>query len=354
MPGPTVLLLFAILSIAPMYVFSSPIRVTEVVQASSKGVNIDDYSVQLVPARLDMGSASVNDTFPRQWPSSYSTLSSMRTFHYSAGIGGRRWVIWAVNNDVDIVVGLDLGSDSGISELNSLSGDYLKSDAATRQQFEKRVLALCVGNESDDVKALAEGLDHARKLMAGGKLPVVPITSALLYSTTWLNAWWPPEAVTFTDKMLQLLPLLDIISFNCYGGYFSRGDQPPLTPEEDLTVSLSWSEQTGSTLLNQFGAIRAAMRNATLPEETQFWCTETGWASTPNRPEMEGWSSVQHLRTFYDGFLAFNTSALFRPQEGWFDVRPPERIFFYSLRDDPLRPEYFGLFNASQVLAPKV
>lgn len=319
---------------------------------NNKGINIDDTTVLLTPSSHNPPQSG--DTFPSIWPGISTTIGSIRTFHYNAGVGGSAWVLWAVKNGIKVIVGLDLGSDSGASEITAFSTDYLASPLI-KALYDANVIAIAVGNEETDITAINTGLVNAQTLKGLNQLPNVPITSVLVdINGNWIQNSYPPESATFSANFLTLNPNMDIICFNFYSDYYSFGNLPPLSPSQALTVGLSWTSNgtENSVLLNQFGSVRSAMTAAVINKE--FWCTETGWASTPIQTELlPGWSSVTHEKTYYGNFLGFNLSNPFIPQQGTVSVMPPNRIFYFTVRDVPSESDYFGLYTSASTLTTK-
>ena len=319
---------------------------------AQKGINIDDTTAALSPSTHNPMQST--DTFP-SWPEVSSQITNIRTFHYNDQTPAKAWVRWAVENHIKVMVGLSLGSDSAAAELAAFSSDYMSADASLKALYDANVLAIAIGNEETNTTAINAGIANAKNKISLSQLPNVPVTSVLIYNTNWINNDFPPQNATFTANFLALAPNLDIVCFNCYGGYYSKGTLPPLTPEQALTVSLSWTSNSGenSVLLNQFGAIRYAMSKAGIAAKP-FWCTETGWASTPEGNEVASWSSIPNLKTFYGNFLGYNMSNTFFPQSSTPAVNPPSMIFYFSIRDIPPQTKYFGLFTSSSTLSSKV
>ena len=143
---------------------------------------------------------------------------------------------------------------------------------------------------------------------------------------------------------MQIASNLDAICFNMYDGYFN--------PQIALDTRLSWtsipSQSKFSLTLNAFGAIRFAMQAANL-ENRPFWVTESGWATQGNIPG----STVQNLQTFYDNFYSFDMNSKFYPQQSNVMVSPPERIFYFTIRDVPNEDNYYGLYYNKTSLDPK-
>ena len=123
-------------------------------------------------------------------------------------------------------------------------------------------------------------------------------------------------------------------------------------PQIDLNTRLSWTTnntaQVYSITLNAFGAIRAAMSTAGISGKP-FWVTEIGWESTSSVPG----SSIANLRSFYLNFLHFSLQTPFFYQTSSIPVPPPNRIFYFTVRDVPAQSETFGLYTSSSTLSPK-
>lgn len=309
---------------------------------SSKGINIDDTTVSLTPSSSNPRQST--DTFPYTWLHSVGQkLQSIRTYHYDAN--GAAWVTWAVKNNIKVVIGITLSNYT--AELNSLQSDY--SASSIQSQYDANVLAIAIGNEETATATIQAGIAYARTLT----MPANALyTSVLNADGNWLNSTYPPPSCTFTSNFLTLVPSLDVICFNCYGGYFTYGQDQYIT----VANSTSWQSSVngGSVLLNQFGAIRFAMAAASINKE--FWVTETGWCSSTELSQNPAWSNIPNLSTFYYNFLGFPLLVPFTPQTSSTSVMPPNRIFFFALRDVPGGDggSGFGIFtSASTPLTPK-
>ncbi len=293
---------------------------------AEKGINIDDTTVVLAPSSHNPRQAG--DTLPATWPGVSAVIGSIRTFKYSIGTGGKTWVLWAVQNNIKVLMGLDLGSDSGASEIAAFVADFTAAGAALKTQYTNNIIGVAIGNEQTNVASINAGILNIKGQMTMGNIPTFPVTTVLEFTGQWIQNTFPPEAASFTAAFLTLSPNLDIICFNFYGDYFTFGNLPPLTPAEALQLGLSWSSNAEefSVLLNQFGAVRSSMSKAGLGS-LQLWGTETGWSSLKTQTEtLTGWSSVPHLQTYYGNFLGFSLTMPFIPQDGTTEVLPPERI----------------------------
>ncbi len=282
---------------------------------SSKGICIDDTTAGVSAEKFN-------------WPCLTSQPQFLRTYHYSEGVSAKGWIAYCVTNSIPVMVGLDLGSDNGQSDINAFSADYLASPS----EYDTNVISIAIGNEATSVSSMVTGITYAKTLQAAGKLPKnALITTVLAAAAQWFTngSTYPPASTTFSSDFKQLLPHLDVIAFNCYGGYFLEGDQGI-----SLSNSLSWSSTSGSVLLNQFAAIRAAMSAA--GSNLKFWCTETGWNSDPGNPS---WSNIANLKTFYTNFLEYTINP----------TNSPDKIFYFSAKDVPggQGGAGFGLYTAS-------
>jgi hypothetical protein len=308
-----------------------------------KGICIDDTSASYTP-KSDYPIIST-DTFPSVWPNSAYPISSIRVFSYSLGNSpAKQWVIWAIQNKIKVLVGINLQDYT--TDLNVLSNDYLAADPLLKKDFNENIIGYAIGNEGtlSEIPSIINGILYAKSLISEYKLPNKIVSTVLSLDAQWILNTFPPESATFTSDFLSLEPYVDVIMFNAYGGYF-------LYDSTLLNASLSWTSngQQFSVLLNQFGAIRSAMKKQNILKE--LWITETGWSSAPisKNPEPPGWSSLDHLKTFYKNFFNFNMNVPFLPQLATQYVMPPERIFYFSLRDAFFQlldvNEFFGLFT---------
>jgi len=311
-----------------------------------KGICIDDTTAAYTPR--SNYPIIPTDTFPSVWPNSAYPISSIRVFSYSLGSApAKEWVLWAVQNNIKVLIGINLQDYT--TDLNALSNDYLAADPTLKQNFNDNVLAYAVGNEANvpEIQQIIDGIAYAKDLISESKLPNKPVSTVLNLNEQWILNTFPPENAIFTADFLNLEQYIDVIMFNTYGGYFIY--EPSL-----LDASLSWTSngQTFSILLNQFGAVRSAMRKQNITKE--FWIGETGWSSAPlgNHPEPPGWSSLPHLKTFYKNFFDFNMDTPYLPQLATQTVMPPNRIFYFSVRDSFLHllnvEEFFGLFTKQE------
>lgn len=118
-------------------------------------------------------------------------------------------------------------------------------------------------------------------------------------------------------------------------------------------------DQGGSVLLNQFGAVRFAMLHAGI-QSKDFWVTETGWCTSTDGicHDPIVWNTVHNEEIFYQGFLDFSLDTRYTPQGATTTVSPPEKIFYFSVRD--LHEHQgggggsgFGLYECLDHLTPK-
>lgn len=319
---------------------------------SKKGICIEDRSAALPPS----GNYPIiaPDTFPSVWPETAFPIANIRVFSYSLGTApAKQWVLWAIQHNIKVLVGINLQDYA--TDLANLSADYLAADPYLRSCFDRNILAFAIGNEANipEIPTIRDGIQATRALIKAGSLPAKPVSSVLNLNEQWIVNTFPPQNAEFTDEFKTLLPSLDILMFNTYGGYFIY--EPPL-----LQASLSWTSngEVFSILLNQFGSIRSAAQKAKVLKKP-LWICETGWSSAPlsNHPEPAGWSSFSHLKTFYKNFLTFDQDIPYYPQLATQQVLPPDMIFYFGLRDSflPLLnvEEYFGLYKSPPYLIQK-
>lgn len=315
-----------------------------VLEPQNKFITLDDNTAALVPSSHNP--PLVADTFPSLWPGTTTPITGLRTYHYD--IRGRVWVKWAVGRGMDVMVGITLSNYK--VEVDALVSDYMDATASMKALYDKHLVAVSVGNEQTDTTRMVTGMQYAKQKRTLGHLPGGCKVTTVLENEGWLQNTYPPTSASFTAAFQPLVAVLEVVCMNLYP-YYSRGSLSPLTPPEVLTRSLSWtSEPTSgeySILLNEFSALRSAMKAAGMPTVTPLWCTETGWSSTPahGQPDLQpGWSSVEHLRTDYDNFLGFDLTRRFEPQagEGTMDL-PPEKCVWHTVRDVEQMKEWFGL-----------
>lgn len=310
---------------------------------ANKGINIDDTTVALTPSSSNPTKSS--DTFPFLWLKTSSSLGTIRTYHYDTN--GANWVSWAVQNNIKVIVGIDLASYT--AQLNSLSSAYTSADTILKSQYDLNVIAIAIGNEepASSLTSIQNGITYANTLMLPSN---AKITSVLNFDNDWSQNSFPPSSCTFTAAFLTLEPSLDVLCFNCYGGYFTYGTQQFITVEN----STSWQSTIngGSVLLNQFGAVRFAMTAASITKE--FWVTETGWCSSTELSHNSSWSNITNEKAFYTGFLGFSLTTPFVPQSST-AVMPPNKIIYFSVRDVPGGEggAGFGLYTSSSTLIAK-
>jgi hypothetical protein len=321
---------------------------------SRKGICIENRTAALNPSANYPIIAP--DTFPSVWPETEFPIENIRTFNYDkeGPNAARDWVLWAIQHNIKVLVGIDLFKYA--VDLADLSADYLAADPYLRSCFDKNILAYSIGNEAQvsEIPLIIEGIQAAQALIADGLIPAKPISTVINPVETWIINTFPSENAEFTNNYLTLLPYLDILMFNTYGGYFFFD---PIF----LLPSLSWTSngEVFSILLNQFGALRSAALKAGAFSKP-FWVCETGWASAPlstNPNEPKKWSSPSHLKTFYRNFLSFDQDMPYFPQLATQQVLPPDMIFYFGLRDSflPLlnANEFFGLYKKPPYLLQK-
>jgi hypothetical protein len=218
------------------------------------------------------------------------------------------------------------------------------------------VVGIAIGNEigASYLSDIESGLIIAGSLRKKHAIPQAPFTSVLIPGPDWIQNTYPPNGATFTTTFTQrLLPLLEALSFNCYGGYFLT----PNPPGVNLQNALSWdaSGSMSSIIVNQMSALRFSM-NAAGVNSKPFWVTETGWSSTITTPkvgqEPSDWSTLKSEEDYYFGFINFNATVMVT--SGGAVAKSPDRIFYFGVRDAPhYDNEHFGLFTDSYTLVPK-
>lgn len=297
------------------------IHTTELVSDifDTKGICLDDGTSLLEPSFT---------VFPQNWLNNTEKTGSVRTYHYGSGVDNSKWVLWLAQHGINVMIGITLSNYQ--LELTKLQTDY----AANKSLYNERIICIAVGNEqpASELQLIKDAVTFASGLKANGLIPNVPITTVLKGGEDWIQNTYPPQNATFTPAFLELAPLLDVFCFNTYAAYS--------TTSVPIKVRLSWTNP--SVTLNIFGAIRLAM-SKTKYKSKQFWCTETGWSAP---------SGNANLAAFYTNFINFNTTAPFTPEQSTVEVLPPDRIFYFTVRDN--RGEKFGLYTAeNSKLVPK-
>lgn len=312
---------------------------------SNKGINIDDTTVALTPSSSNPPVSS--NTFPYSWLKASQKITNIRTYHYDTN--GAAWVAWSVQNNINVIIGITLSNYT--AELNQLSADYVAASSSLKTQYNTNVIAIAVGNEETNAATIAAGIVYAKSL-----IPNMPTnayyTSVLNADTNWLNSTYPPQACTFTSAFINtVLPQLEVICFNCYGGFFTYGNQQYITLEN----SLSWQStfNGGSVLLNEFAAISFAIAAAS--SSLDFWVTETGWCSSSEVSQNPAWTNITNEQAFYLNFLGFSLDTPYTAQAASTTVLPPNKIFYFSVRDvtGGEGGAGFGLYTTASTLTAK-
>lgn len=298
-----------------------------------RGICLDDQTAAFDPSFAE---------FPREWIKTTLTIQSVRTYSYTSESRDRIWVKWLLQNKIHVMVGITL--ETYKEELDTLSQDYATSET----MYDTYVLALAVGNEQsvDKLEQIQAGINYAKLLISQGKLPETKVTSVLKDDSDWILNTYSPSQAVFTNSFTQLVPYLDIICFNMYDAYYAPANVP-------VSTKLSWisDESDKSVTLNGFGAVRYAMSKQSYNKP--FWCTEVGWqwpAVSDNNPS----NSQQNLKTFYNNFLGFDMSASFLPEQCLSIVNPPDRIFYFTIRNVSTMSKTFGLYIKDSGLFPKL
>jgi hypothetical protein len=299
-----------------------------------KGINLDDTTSALVPSF---------NSFPKLWINADVPISSSRTYHYN--FNNPNWIKWFVENHIEVMVGITL--DNYQAELDAFSSDYLSLNLSLKTLYDSYIIAISVGNEEpvSKIPAMNSGMQYAKMLINSSKLPKnAKVTTVLQELPDWISPTYPPYDARFTNNFMQLASNLEIICFNMYDGYTN--------PSLPLETRLSWTSDIPnnrySLTLNGFGAIRYAMEFSGLSTKP-FWCTEFGWQSSGSIPG----SSVENLKTYYSNFLNFNSEIPFYPQSSPQSVNPPNKLFYFTIRDVPNMNETFGLYTSNSNLTPK-
>lgn len=287
-----------------------------------RGICLDDNTASIEPPSFT--------SFPRTWLNNTQQIQNVRTYHYSADAPDRKWIQWFLaQTNIKVMIGITLAAYT--SELDVLSADYL----ADKSKFEGKVLAIAVGNDCvpENISNIQAGITYARQLISEGKLPAVPVTCVLKNFGWFQGGTYPPKISVFAESFKSIAPFLDIVAFNLYDAEAVGNDVP-------LPVRLSWTSTPTSNppvysvTLNGFAAVRFAMQAAGYKQP--FWCTEVGWQD-----------GVNNLKTFYTNYLGFNMTSDYTPQESS-AVSPPDRIFYFTVRDVPAMNETFGLYKSVQ------
>lgn len=309
---------------------------------SLKGINLDDDTANLTPPVDEK-----QIIFPQNWLTTNKPISSFRTFHYN--LNTPNWIKWGVENNLEVMIGITL--ENYEVELNNLSNDYL-SDSILKSKYDINIIAIAIGNEKSDITQMNKGMLYAKTLISSGKLPKnAKVTTVLtngnsewFISTTKPNEKYTPMNTIFTQNFFELYPNMDIICFNLYDGYSL------INPDVSIEVKLSWTNP--SVTLNGFGAVRFAL-DAASKTQKPFWCTEIGWESDFSKKDPNNKNgSLPNLRKFYSNFLLFNMDSNFTPEASTRSVKPPDRIFYFTIRD--ANNETFGLYtNNNKILDPK-
>lgn len=323
---------------------------------SQKGINIDDTTAVLTPSSHNPTQSS--DTFPFNWPGTSTPISSIRTIHYADQVPAKEWVKYAVENSIQVLVGLTLTGDGSVEEIAAFSADYMGASSTLKSQYDTYVIGIAVGNEESDAATIINGINNVKAKQALNQLPAAPVLSVLNNvqvsgSNLWINNTYPPSSATFTPAALSIFAVSDVVCFNFYP-YWTLGHiDPSINPVEALALCLSFTSTASefSLLLNECGGVRYAMAAAGITKP--FWCGETGWSSTTvNASEVPGWSSVANLQSYYTRFLGWNTLNKFLPQSSPTLESPPERTFYFCVRDVS-NAGSFGLNTSSSILTPK-
>jgi hypothetical protein len=331
--------------------------------SQQRGINLEDQTV----LNIDPFKNSPENNLPISWP--YVNLyenkpNTYRTFSFS-GKQNQNWVKYLILNDFFVMIGLDLSNNS--EDIDELVEFY----ADNKIKMEKFLIAISVANEPfvSEINQIKTKIKVIRDLITQKKLMDIPITCVVSLTENETQQWivpgtsYPPKSCRFSEFYVDLLSDLDIIAFNCYGGFFSqRSLTEELSFDVALSESISWIPGN-SILINQFSALRSAMKAVNLPTNKRLWITETGWSSSQllrngevirdqdgvpqTTPE---WSNQANQLTFYRNFLNFDmqTNMKFTIDDFDYNFEPPEKIFFFCLRDSFLAreniSEFFGLF----------
>ena len=317
-----------------------------VIPANNKGICLEDQTV----LNIEPGINQLPENWPYETKSTTKAPNAYRVFSFSEG-RPRAWATWLLRNKYHVLIGFDTVLDN--DDVEALVDLYTRFPV----DMNTYLLGICVGNEPEntEIGKITEKIGKIRKYIDEGNLPKKPVTCVVNLTTVWLQKSYPPGAAEFSTDYLEIVKDLDVVCFNCYGGYFSEED-----PKILLDNSLSWTSAGGkSVIINQFTALRYAMIKGKI--EKPLWITETGWSSAPIRSDdgvisTDMWSTVQNQRLFYDNFLRFDLGARIEfsitDDDGViqeYSVKAPERIFFFCLRDskfiDRGTNEFFGLFT---------
>ena len=284
-----------------------------------KGLCIDDYSATLNPYQWFGGDAS-----RFTWPLTNQPIQVIRTYNWKA----REWVIWALDNNIKVLIGF-IGTDF----IGQDDKNYLKKN-------KNNIIGIVYWNEPK-----YNPTNHAPNNILKEELPDVP--RMISYTHRNVNDY---NASGVSDNVLAV---------NIYGLYAAMCccdgcDCCPETDQSALEEQLPWNK--GTILINSFDAIFDKNDFFKSNPNMKLWITETGWSSWPQgcfsadcheqqnphdfRRKIK-WSNNTNLSRFYKEFLKYDNTD---------STKTPEYIFYFCLSDTygtnygPL-PEKMGLYT---------
>lgn len=340
----------------------SDVYVTDASAMDKKGLIVDDMTLRWCPDRI-----------PELWPNAaMQPISSIRMIR--AWEPGWNDFPTALNNFVDFVLG---------NGVKVLVGTIVSCDGRVDQEYwewtkellkrlgPEHVMGVAVGNEVDRHYKLAKRR-CGEKLWDDGFLwhqfttrveeidrlgfGDVPVTN--VFSSRSMHGGFPfvdlqgkARVKPFLENATRKYGQRYTFTFNI--NTFSEPD-PELqldegsndTCDEAMQRALCWESDCAG--VKTMRSLRERVTTLTGREDSRLWIGKIGWASEPGNlttslRNCHSWASNESLETYYRGFLNWDLSL-------GGDVRPPDHVFYNSLRDAPsfIHKEYFGLMATCQ------
>jgi hypothetical protein len=212
------------------------------------------------------------------------------------------WVLWALQNDIKVLIGTASFDSALPSEL----------DMTALKEKKHLIIAISPVNEG------------SKKGPTFDFLKDIPRIEVFIHSDAWS---YDP----ITDNILA------VNIYGLYGNMCCCDNVCNTDASEDvdtLNLQLPWTGDPRPIMKGEFDDIFKEHPN------TKLWVTETGWSSESSAPLRRNiaWSNKKNLTRNYKEFLKYDNTK----------NNTPEYIFYFSLSD--ANGESFGLYNQNFTL----
>lgn len=345
---------------------ASDVFFKEVRALEKKGFTIDDTTLQYCPSLI-----------PELWPNSKAPAASLRLFRsWNDGWAkNQRLVTWSLfkqvveNNGIKVLMATPVTCDKKDDEQNwQWTKEFMQLIGPDN------IMGFAIGNELELLfqeapeNCVNELWDKQRlwkvfqkrvaeiDAMGFGHIPVTTVfTAKVLYTGYPFSNTEDARVKDFLANATSKYGRRYAFTFNIYPYLDPELQMDPGgngTCNQAMNHVLCWN-RPDCAAPNTMRRARRRMEALTGRPDYTFWIGEIGWSSpvadtlSTAMRQCKAFSSVEALSTFYGGFLRWDLSL---GSEAGKVVRPPDHVFYFTLRDAMNfgQQEHFGLLTTCE------